>query len=62
MPLAITEAITTLAVAEQRFNLQRTEDPDFFPEWQAPGPDLTTSCGTWRFCSSVTTTSDPRGN
>lgn len=41
MPLAITEAITTLAVAEQRFNLQRTEDPDFFPEWQAPGPDLT---------------------
>lgn len=41
MPLAITEAITTLAVAEQRFNLQRTEDPDFFPEWQTPGPDLT---------------------
>jgi hypothetical protein len=41
MPIAITEAITTLAVAEQRFNLQRTEAPDFFPEWQTHLPDLT---------------------
>ena len=41
MTLAITEAITTLAVAEQRFSLQRTEDPDFFPEWQTNLPHLT---------------------
>lgn len=32
--LAITEAITTLVEAEQKFKLQRSEDPSFFPEWQ----------------------------
>lgn len=31
---AITDAITTLAEAEDRFHLQRTEDIGFFPEWQ----------------------------
>ena len=41
MTLAITEAITTLAAAEQRFSLKRTEDPDFFPEWQTNLPHLT---------------------
>lgn len=30
MSAAITEAITTLAEAEQRFNLSRTEAKDFF--------------------------------
>lgn len=30
MSIAITEAITTLAEAERRFNLSRTEDETFF--------------------------------
>jgi hypothetical protein len=34
MTLAITEAITTIAEAERRFNLSRIEDESFFPEWQ----------------------------
>ena len=34
MSIAITEAITTLAEAERRFSLSRTEDETFFPEWQ----------------------------
>lgn len=33
--IAITEAITTLAEAERRFNLSRTEDETFFSEWQS---------------------------
>jgi Type I restriction enzyme R protein N terminus (HSDR_N) len=37
---AITEAITTLAEAEQKFRLQRSEDPSFFPEWQQILPGL----------------------
>lgn len=40
MSIAITEAITTLAEAEQRFNLSRTEDETFFSEWQTHLPDL----------------------
>jgi hypothetical protein len=32
MSVAITEAITTLAEAEQRFDLSRTEAEDFFGE------------------------------
>ncbi|WP_017324098.1 type I restriction endonuclease [Synechococcus sp. PCC 7336] len=40
MSLAITEAITTLAEAERRFNLARTEDETFFSEWQADLPTL----------------------
>ena len=35
MSIAITEAITTLAEAERRFKLSRTEDETFFSEWQA---------------------------
>jgi hypothetical protein len=40
--VAITEAITTLAEAEQRFGLQRNEDEDFFTEWRQDLPALTT--------------------
>jgi hypothetical protein len=40
MTLAITEAITTIAEAEQRFNLSRTEDESFFSEWQIDLPVL----------------------
>ncbi len=40
MTLAITEAITTLAEAERRFNLSRTEDEAFFWEWQTTEPEL----------------------
>lgn len=32
-PTAIAQAITTIAEAEQRFHLQRTQNPDFFHEW-----------------------------
>jgi predicted type IV restriction endonuclease len=31
----------TLYDLEQRFQLQQTEDPSFFPEWQAAFPELT---------------------
>ncbi len=41
MSIAITEAITTLAEAERRFNLSRTEDEAFFSEWQTSLPELT---------------------
>lgn len=34
MSIAITEAITTLAEAERRFDLSLTEDEAFFSEWQ----------------------------
>jgi hypothetical protein len=40
MTLAITEAITTIAEAERRFNLSRTEDESFFPEWQIDLPAI----------------------
>jgi hypothetical protein len=43
MSLAITEAIQTLAEAERRFRLLRTEDEAFFSEWQTGLPDLTSS-------------------
>lgn len=42
MSIAITEAITTLAEAERRFNLSRTEDETFFSEWQMSLPELST--------------------
>lgn len=42
MSVAITEAITTLAEAERRFNLSRTEDEAFFSEWQTSLPELST--------------------
>lgn len=38
--IAITEAITTLAEAERRFNLHRTENEEFFSEWRTGLPDL----------------------
>ncbi|MEO0537948.1 MAG: type I restriction endonuclease subunit R [Cyanobacteria bacterium P01_A01_bin.123] len=41
MSVAVTEAITTLAEAEARFHLTRTEDEQFFPEWCADLPSLT---------------------
>ena len=39
--IAITEAITTILAAEQRFSLTRNEDIDFFREWQQDLPELT---------------------
>ncbi|KAM3114208.1 hypothetical protein [Phormidesmis sp. 146-33] len=38
---AITDAITTLAEAENQFGLRRTEDEQFFKEWIEGLPDLT---------------------
>lgn len=40
MSIAITEAITTIAKAERRFKLSRTEDEAFFLEWQTRLPNL----------------------
>ncbi|NJL37437.1 MAG: type I restriction endonuclease subunit R [Leptolyngbyaceae cyanobacterium RM2_2_4] len=39
MSVAITDAITTLAEAERRFNLTRIEDKAFFWEWQSDLPE-----------------------
>ncbi|MEM9220461.1 MAG: hypothetical protein AAGD25_39835 [Cyanobacteria bacterium P01_F01_bin.150] len=41
MSVAITKAITTLAEAEQHFQLSRTEADDFFLEWCDDLPELT---------------------
>ncbi|MEA5533431.1 type I restriction endonuclease [Crocosphaera sp. XPORK-15E] len=41
MSTAITEAITTLAEAEKRFNLHRVENEQFFEEWRINLPELT---------------------
>lgn len=41
MSVAITKAINTLAEAEQRFQLSRTEADDFFLEWRDDLPTLT---------------------
>lgn len=35
MAIAVPEAIPTLEIAEARFGLQRSDDPDFFPEWRS---------------------------
>jgi hypothetical protein len=40
---AITELIKSVAIAESRFGLNRTEDEHFFPEWDADLPTLTES-------------------
>ena len=40
MSVAITEAITTLAEANRRFGLMRSEDESLFPEWQTDLPEL----------------------
>jgi Type I restriction enzyme R protein N terminus (HSDR_N) len=39
--LAVTDTVTTLNQAEARFNLHRTTDPQFFPEWVDALPELT---------------------
>ena len=41
MPIAITDAIKTLAEAERRFGLGRSEDAGFFPEWRSDLLELT---------------------
>jgi hypothetical protein len=38
--IAVTDAIKSLADAETRLNLQRNDQPTFFPEWQSPLPAL----------------------
>ena len=43
MSVAVTDAITTLAEAEARFHLTRTEDEQFFSEWCVDLPALTES-------------------
>jgi hypothetical protein len=40
MTLAITDAITTIAEAERRFKLVRSEDGAFFTEWRVDLPEL----------------------
>jgi Type I restriction enzyme R protein N terminus (HSDR_N) len=40
MTVAIPQAVKTLAEAERRFNLSRTEDESFFLEWQMVLPNL----------------------
>jgi hypothetical protein len=40
MSIAITEAITTLAEANRRFGLMKSEDENLFPEWQIDLPEL----------------------
>ncbi len=40
MPAAVTDAITTLAEAEQLLNLSRSENASFFTEWQQSLPTL----------------------
>lgn len=40
MSIAITDAITTIAEAEQKFGLMRTEEEGFFEEWQQDWPEL----------------------
>ena len=43
MPIAITEAVKTLAEAERRFKLARSEDLVFFPEWRSGLQELTSA-------------------
>ncbi len=38
--IAITEAITSLNEVEQKFNLTRSNEPNFFREWQTNLPEL----------------------
>ncbi len=40
MPIAVTEAITTLADAELLLSLSRAEAPGFFPEWRTDLPEI----------------------
>jgi hypothetical protein len=41
--LAVTEAITTIAEAERRLGLSRSNSPDFFPEWRNQLPEINSS-------------------
>ncbi|WP_017296843.1 hypothetical protein [Nodosilinea nodulosa] len=41
--IAVTEAITNLRDAHDRFGLSRVSDPAFFPQWQEPLPALSAS-------------------
>jgi hypothetical protein len=41
--LAVTEAITTIAEAEKRFGLSRSESQDFFTEWHEQLPEINSS-------------------
>jgi len=43
MAIVITEAMTTLAEAEHRLHLSRTEDESFFAEWHRDLPSLSES-------------------
>ena len=43
MTIAVTEAITTIAEAENLFDLSRTEEEAFFPEWQTSLSDLSSA-------------------
>lgn len=38
--IAVTDAFKTLAEVENRFQLNRNEAADFFPEWREALPDL----------------------
>jgi hypothetical protein len=38
--IAITEAITSINEVEQKFNLTRSNEPNFFREWQTDLPEL----------------------
>ncbi|MGB5593548.1 MAG: type I restriction endonuclease subunit R, partial [Crocosphaera sp.] len=42
-PTAITKRITTINAAEKQFNLIRTADVNFFPEWRENLLELTDS-------------------
>jgi hypothetical protein len=41
--LAVTETITTIAEAERRFGLQRSNSKDFFTEWHSKLPEINPS-------------------
>jgi hypothetical protein len=41
--IAVTQAISTLREAHERFHLSQVTDESFFDEWRAPLPDLTTA-------------------
>ncbi|MBD3880751.1 restriction endonuclease subunit R [Phormidium tenue FACHB-886] len=43
----ISASSLTLHEIKQKFNLQQSDRPDFFPEWQAPLPELTVEEKGW---------------
>jgi hypothetical protein len=42
--LAVTEAVTTIAEAERKFGLSRSESKDFFTEWYDELPAMKSLC------------------